>query len=169
MQDNRVEYLVDEQKRTQLLVTGHGKAAVRVGRWGMRFAVTAATLSATVGTTVFASLEKEVDIRIRFAVGFVSLLAAVFTALQSVLRFAERSEEHRTASAEYRSVVREIQNFLVDYRASDRTMTDEQARTTMDLIRKRLDDLDRRALGLSERDAAPPGDNPANKVGATAA
>lgn len=114
-------------------------------------------LSAIVGTAVFATLEQDVNAYLRLAVGVVSVTAAVLTTLQAVLRFPERAEQHRTTSAEYRSVERELRSFLADYDASDRTLTEEQARQAMEMIRKRLDELEIRAPELAERDAAGPG------------
>lgn len=66
-------------------------------------------LTAIVGTTVFASLQKQVSFKIQIAVGAISVLAAVLAALQTFLRFTERAERHRSAAAHYGAIRRRIE------------------------------------------------------------
>ena len=155
MQQNRTSYLGEWSEVAKSAATGHARAAVRLRRRGWQLGVPAAALAAVVGTTVFATLEENVNLYIRLAVAIVSLSAAVLSTLQSALRFPERAEHHRTAAAEYRSIEREIRAFLADYDASDRDMTDEQAKQAIALIRKRLDELEARAPELVEIDQRP--------------
>lgn len=78
----------------------------------------------------------------------------LLTAAQSILRFSERAEQHRAIGAEYRSANRQIRRFLADYDATDRAMNEEQARTGIDLVLNRLEDLETRAPELSVSDIA---------------
>ena len=55
-------------------------------------------LSTTVGTTVFATLQKQVRLSVQVTVGAVSVLAAVLAGLQTFLRFSERAERHRSVA-----------------------------------------------------------------------
>ncbi|WP_027214266.1 SLATT domain-containing protein [Burkholderia sp. WSM2232] len=67
-------------------------------------------LAAFVGTAVFASLNSSgVSFQIRLLVGVVSVVAAVSSALQTYLRYAERAEKHRTAGARYGAVRRRLE------------------------------------------------------------
>ncbi|MGA7412839.1 MAG: SLATT domain-containing protein [Bryobacteraceae bacterium] len=72
----------------------------------------AVVLSAIVGTAVFATLEKLLDIRIRLAVGAISVLSAILVAIQTFLRLSERAEKHRATAAAYSSVRRRIEAAL---------------------------------------------------------
>ena len=89
-------------------------------------------LSAIVGTAVFATLERTVDIGAKLVVAFISVAAAVLAAVQTFLRFSERSEAHRQAYAGYDGVVREIEQALVLGKSNEQVL---------DHIRKRLDTL----------------------------
>ncbi|MBW0446315.1 SLATT domain-containing protein [bacterium M00.F.Ca.ET.228.01.1.1] len=67
-------------------------------------------LAAFVGTAVFASLNTSgVSFEIRLLVGLVSVVAAVSSALQTYLRYAERAEKHRAAGARYGAVRRRLE------------------------------------------------------------
>jgi conflict system pore-forming effector with SLATT domain len=73
-------------------------------------------LSALVATSIFASLQQNVDfagsVAVRILVGMVSVSAAVLASLQTFSGFAERAEKHRTAGANYGSLQRKIQDVL---------------------------------------------------------
>ncbi|MGF6770887.1 hypothetical protein P3T18_003366 [Paraburkholderia sp. GAS199] len=70
----------------------------------------ATALTAFVGTAVFASLnEATVSPALRIFVGLVSVTAAVSSALQTFLRYAERAEKHRAAGARYGAVRRRLE------------------------------------------------------------
>ncbi|MFM0736054.1 SLATT domain-containing protein [Paraburkholderia xenovorans] len=67
-------------------------------------------LTAFVGTAVFASLNANaVSPALRIVVGLVSVTAAVSSALQTFLRYAERAEKHRSAGARYGAVRRRLE------------------------------------------------------------
>lgn len=86
----------------------HYAASVRMRRNHYRIGIPAVVLSAVVGTTVFGALEHTLHLGIRIAVGAVSVGVAVLTAIQTFLRFGERAEAHRVASAKYESLSNEI-------------------------------------------------------------
>ena len=67
-------------------------------------------LTTLVGTSVFASLAKEApSTSIRIIVGSLSILAAVLAGLQTFMKFAERSEKHRSTAARYGIVRRQLE------------------------------------------------------------
>ncbi|CAH2896858.1 MAG: hypothetical protein PCALPYG88_2424 [uncultured Paraburkholderia sp.] len=78
-------------------------------------------LAAFVGTAVFASLNTNaVSLEIRILVGIVSVIAAVSSALQTYMRYAERAEKHRAAGARYGAVRRRLESvFAGDADARD--------------------------------------------------
>ncbi|MFM0309503.1 SLATT domain-containing protein [Paraburkholderia sp. RL17-383-BIF-A] len=70
----------------------------------------ATALTAFVGTAVFASLHASaVSPELKIFIGFVSVAAAVASALQTFLRYAERAEKHRAAGARYGAVRRRLE------------------------------------------------------------
>ena len=95
--------------------------------------VPAVILSTLVGTSVFATVQKQPDVRFQIAVGLASVLAAVLTSLQTLLGYSERAEKHRITGARYGAIGRELESL----RAFSSSVT-EQA---MAAVRKRLDDL----------------------------
>jgi hypothetical protein len=54
-------------------------------------------LTTFVGTSVFATLQEDVNTSLRILVGAVSVFAAVLASLQTFLRYPERAEKHRIA------------------------------------------------------------------------
>ena len=66
-------------------------------------------ISVFVGSAVFASIEHETSGAVKIGLGLLSVLAAVLAGLQTFLSYAERAEKHRTTSAAYASVRRELE------------------------------------------------------------
>jgi hypothetical protein len=151
MQQNRTQSLEEWKRDAAESSRNHAAAAISLGKKGWRLAVPATILAAIVGTTLFGTLSENVNFYIRLAVAVVAMAAAVLTGLQPVMRYPERAEKHRTIAAEYRSVDMELASFLDDYNASDRTMTDQEAKTAIDLIRKRIHDINMRAPELTQQ------------------
>lgn len=66
-------------------------------------------LSTLVGTAVFLSLDNQSIGNYKVAIGIVSMLACVFSALQTFLGFSERAEKHRLTATGYANVRRELE------------------------------------------------------------
>ena len=93
----------------------HYFLATNLHRRNLALGIPVVILSAIVGTSLFASLAAPTEsfpLRLRIAVGTVSLLAAVLAAIQTFLRFAERSERHAQAADWYSAIRREIDELL---------------------------------------------------------
>jgi hypothetical protein len=74
------------------------------------FGIGVTVIAAFVGTSVFLSLvATSVAPWMRIVIGLVSIVAAVSSALQTFLRYAERAEEHRAAGARYGAVRRRLE------------------------------------------------------------
>jgi len=83
--------------------------------------------SSIVGTTVFATLQKQVALRSQIIVGAVSVLAAVLAALQTFLRFSERAEKHRSIAASYSAIRRQLELVLnepIEIRGNTKELVD---------------------------------------------
>lgn len=75
-----------------------------------RFGVAVTAIAAFVGTSVFLSLvATAVSPWARILIGLASIAAAVSSALQTFLRYAERAEKHRAAGARYGAVRRQLE------------------------------------------------------------
>lgn len=96
-------------RRTQ---QAHYEAATHFVRLNYWLGIPAIVLSAIVGTSVFATLQRETDTRIKIAVGIASITAAILMALQTFLHYSERAEKHRLVGVRYGALRREIEKRL---------------------------------------------------------
>lgn len=107
-----LELLKDWRTRAAASSDAHFEQATRLSRANLRFGVPVVAVTTLVGTGVFASLQHQVNTGLKIAVGIASVLAAVLAALQTFLRFGERSERHRHAAELWASIRREIDEML---------------------------------------------------------
>ncbi len=96
-------------RRTQ---QAHYEAATHFVRLNYWMGIPAIVLSALVGTSVFATLQKETDVRIKIAVDIASVTAAILMALQTFIGYSERAEKHRVIGVRYGALRRKIENKL---------------------------------------------------------
>lgn len=98
-------------RRAEAAKHAHYLLATRLRRRNLLLGVPAVAASAIVGTSLFASLADETNDlvpELRIAIGALSLVAAVLAAMQTFLRFAERSERHIQAGDWYAAITRKI-------------------------------------------------------------
>jgi len=116
-----VQLLRDWARRAGASSDAHYELASRLSRANIRFGVPVIALTTAVGTSVFATLQHQVNTALRVLVGITSVIAAVLASLQTFLRFGERSEKHRAAAEAWASLRREIDEMVAlhpDYLAS---------------------------------------------------
>src|SRR5437667_5886883 len=85
----------------------HDLAARRCDRIRWWLGGSAAVLSAIVGTTIFAAVEKHLDnssLTLKVLIISVGILAAILTGLSTFLNLAERTEKHRSAGVQYKKM-----------------------------------------------------------------
>ncbi|HEX9937739.1 MAG TPA: SLATT domain-containing protein [Longimicrobium sp.] len=111
----------------------HYRSADHFGRKSYALGIPVIALSTLVGTSVFATLQKQPSLWLQIAVGLASVVAAVLASLQTFLGWAARAEKHRIAGAKYGAVGRELEAML----ESTNTPTDEQIAK----LREKLDTL----------------------------
>ena len=102
-------------------------------------------LSTIVGTSVFATLESQVDFWFKVVLGLVSMSSAVLASLQTFYNFAARAETHRVAAIRYKIIIRELQQLLT---GSAKLLPDKS--DFLDDLRQRLDDLELEAPVVAE-------------------
>ncbi len=104
--------LYEWARRTLMALDAHYDAARFLSRRNYYIDIPAMVLAGVVGTSVFVTLEQEVDIRIKIVVGPISLVAAVLSTLQIFLKYAERAQKHKHTAARYSAIKREIKQRL---------------------------------------------------------
>lgn len=112
--DRQEEQFLEWYRRVCAAEQGHRKRAGTFNRRHLWLGIPVVVFSTVVGTSVFASLQdQEVRmVRIRIAVGVISVLAAVLSSLQTFLGYAQRSERHRVAAIRYESLRRAMEQKL---------------------------------------------------------
>lgn len=122
----------------------HYESAKVLSRYNYFLGIPAVFLSTIVGTSVFASLGKQMEPSIQILVGLTSVLSAVLAALQTFLRFSERADKHRAVAARYGSVRRRVEEVLAV--KDESCMADD-----ISAIRLEIDSLSDGAPNLSDR------------------
>jgi len=115
----------------------HDLAARRNNTYRYWLGVPTIVLSAVVGTSVFASLQTQVDASLKIVVGLISITSAVLASLQTFYNFASQAESHRVAGVKYKMLIRELEQVLTQPLGQ----LPDQADYLNDL-RKRMDDLE---------------------------
>jgi len=100
--------------RARRQARGQALAAKRCAWANTTLGIPVVALTATVGTSIFASLNSSPDNSLKIAVGIVSVLAAALASLQTFFRFSDRANAHRTASAEWATLARKLLLVLID-------------------------------------------------------
>ena len=100
-------------------------------------------LSATAGTSLFASIQTHPSTFALVATGLVSMSVAVLASLQTFLRFSERAEQYRMTGVRYGVIKRRIEQMSV------KTMVpDAETEQFLDNIREEIDTLAKDAPGV---------------------
>ncbi len=82
---------------------------------GVMLGVPVVILSAIVGTSIFGTLQSNVDIGWRIVTGLISVVATVLSSLQTFLNYANRSERHAAAAARYSAIRRALEIASIKY------------------------------------------------------
>lgn len=110
MTTENTKYLLEEWlERAKQSQQAHRFAAKEFSHMNLYLGIISIVLSTIVGTSVFATLSKQIDVGIQILVGMLSVLAAVFSALNTFLRYGEVSSKHAKAASTYGSVCRMIE------------------------------------------------------------
>jgi hypothetical protein len=130
------ELLIDWLLRIRRIQLAHAKSATYFERLNFWLGIPVVALTTLVGTSVFATLQKEAGTSIKIAVGIASVLAAILAGLQTFLRYSERAERHRVTGAKYGVLRREIEQKL-----ALPSTTIEEIEKYVDSMRMRWDKL----------------------------
>ena len=97
-------------RRTEL---EHALAARFYEKMNWKLGVPVVILTAIVGASVFATLEKTDLLWLKVATGLLSVLAVVLSSLQTFLGFGERAAAHKAAADRFGQLAREAQQGIV--------------------------------------------------------
>jgi type II secretory pathway pseudopilin PulG len=97
---------------------------------------------------VFATLQHEISLELRVAVGMISVLAAILASLQTFLRFGERAEKHRAAAERWSALRREIDQMLALHPTYLASRGDPKQ--YLDDLRRRMDEVAQQSPELGE-------------------
>jgi len=96
--------------------SAHHLAAEIATRKSTWIGLAVVVLTSIVGTSIFASINEVPPTKAwQLTTGFVSLAAVVLSALQTFFQFAERAQMHLAAAAEFLTMRRRLDLFLVRY------------------------------------------------------
>jgi len=99
-------------RRAVIALDAHHDAARYCGRRNHAIGMPAAILATVVGSTVFVTLEKEVQLLVRIAVGLLSIPAAVLSGLQTFRADSEKAEKSRVTVARCGAIARDLEHLL---------------------------------------------------------
>ena len=100
-------------KRAEACHKCHFLASHRYSRYNYMIGIPTILFTTVVATSVFASLSTESRSVIAVVViGFVSIVAAILSSLQTFLGFAERADRHRDAGVKYGTIGRTMELLL---------------------------------------------------------
>lgn len=137
--DRVLALLADWGERATRSSEAHYDLASRLAQANIRFGVPVVILTSFVGTSVFASIGRTVDLWLRIGIGLISVVAAVLASLQTFLRFGERAEKHRSAAELWASIRREIDEMLALHPTYLASRGDPQK--YLDDLRRRMDEI----------------------------
>lgn len=123
----------------------HDLAARRNDTYHYWLGVPTIIFAATVGTSVFMSLEGQVDAALKIGLGLVSILSAVLASLQTFYNFSSHAERHRSAGVKYKAIIRELEQVL-----TQPAKQLPEKKDFLDDLRLRLDDLELEAPVVPE-------------------
>ena len=134
------DQLIDQWRRgLRIAHRAHYEAAKYYQRLHLTLGIPTLIISTLFGTSVFANLQYTDVAWVKFALAVLSLTMIALSALQTFLRYSERSERHRTAAVQLGEVRRELEQLLV---FCDQHPMDEP---TMQALREKWDSIDRQA------------------------
>jgi hypothetical protein len=100
-------------KRAEACHKCHFLASHRYSRYNYMIGIPTILFTTVVGTSIFASLSTESrSVLATVVIGFVSIMAAILSSLQTFLGFSERADRHRDAGVKYGTIGRKMELLL---------------------------------------------------------
>ncbi len=103
------QLLAHWQERALVAFFAHNSSADRCKAWDTRLGGTVAILTAVVGTSIFATLNKDPSTAAKIGAGVVTVAAAIASGIQAFAGLSKRIEDYQQAARRYGSIRREIE------------------------------------------------------------
>lgn len=108
-----IEDLMEEWRlRAWAAQMAHYRVASRLRSFNVWLGLPVVVFTTAVGTSLFATLDTQQSTEVRIVVGTISVLAAIFAAVQTFFNFAARADQHVLAADWYASIRRKIEQEL---------------------------------------------------------
>lgn len=135
--------LIDQWRRgLRISVRAHYEAAKFYQRLHWWLSIPAIIISAALGTSVMVSIQHSAIGWIKTVMAILSVATVVLSSLLASLKFAERSERHKAATAQLTEVRRALEENLVFNHLDE---------ATIGALRQKWDDADRQAPTIPSR------------------
>jgi len=134
---DHVKLLEQWQRGLRIAHKAHQKAAVKFESQGRWLGVAAVITSTIVGTSLFADANATVSQGWKIGAGVLSLVAAVLSAVQGILKYGEIAALHRAAAQRYGPLRREVEELLAEVDPANPI-----AHQVVAGLRKRWDEID---------------------------
>ncbi len=102
-------------ENSRRVLEAHYSSAAHFGRLNLLLGLPTVIVATVVGATVLVTLNQRIATAWVVAIGLASVLAAVLSALQTFLQFADRAARHRASGVIYGSIKREIEEILATH------------------------------------------------------
>jgi hypothetical protein len=100
------------------MANAHYSASELFGRRNRAFGIPVTVITSLVATSIFATLSRDDSGRwMTIGTGFLSILAAVLSSLQTFLRFSELSAAHKSAAVLYDKARSDLELFFLEFGA----------------------------------------------------
>jgi hypothetical protein len=114
----------------------HYQSSTQYARYNLWLGVPVIVITIVVGSAVFATLQNQVENWAKIALGFISVVAAVLSGLQTFLRYGERAERHRSGGVRFGALLRKV-----DYMRSLPFESRDNAKEFMNSVKSEWDTL----------------------------
>lgn len=125
MNSAQKDLIVARRKKAHARAKAHCQESVRSEKKNIELGVPVVVLTAIVGTSVFATLQKQPHLAIQIIIGLISLLATVLASLQTFLRYSEKSAKHREGAIAFENLKNELEQLLACPIEDDKVLDDK--------------------------------------------
>ncbi len=144
--DAVLQLLEKWRKRVRMNQLVHYARAKELNLYNNWLGIIAAMVAAIVGTSIFATIQKDVALWARIAAGLTSFLGAILASFQTQFKFSERASQHHLVAAGYGSIHR-----LIEAAQALPPSSNDAAQKLLIDLEKRMDELPHQAPAVPQR------------------
>ena len=114
--DDIIEKAYQYFRNYSIISRAHYIACLKASRRNRWLGIPVVITTTIVGTAIFGTLQESPGVVWKITAGLLSLLAAILSALQTMLKYSELAEKHKTAGAKYAAMRRRLDIFILKLR-----------------------------------------------------